>query len=67
MIQIFETANRKLEQFFYIHDIHFARWYRGRDGLTIWVYSLDEEGQRVLEEYQAIIERRREAARRKDI
>lgn len=59
MTQIFETTNRRLENFFFLHDIHFTRWYRGRDGLTVWVYALDAEGLRVLEEYRAIIEKRK--------
>ena len=64
MKQMFETTNRHLEQFFFVHDIRFDRWYRGRDGYTVWVYALDEEGLRVLEEYREII-RRHQAARRK--
>lgn len=54
----FETTSRKLEQFFFLHDIRFTSWYRDRDGLTVWKYTLDDEGWRVLEEYRRIIARR---------
>ena len=54
----FETSNRRLEQFFFAHDVKFISFYRGRDGLTVWVYDLDDEGQRVLEEYRALQARR---------
>ena len=50
----FERSNRRLEQFFFAHDVRFISFYRGRDGLTVWVYELDEEEQRVLEEYRAL-------------
>lgn len=55
---LFETRNRKLEQFFFMHDIHFEAWYRDRDGMTVWKYSLDAEGLQVLEEYRHIVARR---------
>ena len=51
----FETRNRKLEQFFFMHDIQFDSWYRDRDGLTVWKYTLDAEGLQVLEEWRRII------------
>lgn len=54
----FETANRKLEQFFFLHDIHHSGFYKNQDGLTVWMYSLDAEGLRVLEEYRRIVARR---------
>ena len=60
----FETRSRKLEQFLFMHDIHFDAWYRDRDGLTVWKYTLDAEGLMVLEEYRRIIKRRNE--RRKE-
>ena len=59
----FETANRKLEKFFFVHDVRFISYYRGRDGLTVWVYELDEEGRRVLEEYRILAARRQQARR----
>ena len=56
--QPFQTINRKLEQFFYMHDIHFISWHRDRDGYTVWNYQLDADGWRVLEEWRRIIARR---------
>ncbi len=54
----FETYNRKLEQFFFMHGIRFQSWYRDRDGMTVWKYALDEFGMRVLEEWREITARR---------
>lgn len=54
----FETRNRKLEQFLFMHDIHFDSWYRDRDGLTVWKYTLDAEGLQVVEEWRRIVVRR---------
>ena len=54
----FETDNRRLEQFFFFHDIHFISFYKNQDGYTVWTYLLDEEGLRVLEEWRQIVARR---------
>jgi len=54
----FETASRKLEQFFFLHGIHHSGFYKNQDGLTVWMYLLDEEGKRVLEEWREIVARR---------
>ena len=35
----FETCNRRLEQFLFVHDIHFMEWYKNEDGLTIWRFA----------------------------
>lgn len=58
MTRRFETSNRRLEEFFFAHDVRFDRYYRGLDGITVWVYELDTEGQRMLEEYRALQQRR---------
>ena len=55
---LFETANRKLEQFLFMHDIHHTGFYKNMDGMTVWMYSLDEDGRRVLEEWRQIVARR---------
>ena len=55
---LFETRNRRLEQFFFALDIRFDGWHRDRDGVTVWTYRLDEEGLRVLEEWREITARR---------
>lgn len=54
----FKTTSRKLEQFLYVHDILYMYWHKAPDGMTEWVYSLDAEGMRVLEEYRRIVARR---------
>ncbi len=54
----FETTSRKLEQFLFMHDIYFDSWYRDRDGMTVWKYTLDEFGMRVLEEWREVTARR---------
>lgn len=63
----FETSNRRLEQFFFAHDVRFIGSYRGRDGMTVWVYNLDDEGRRVLEEYRALQARRIRRRAREEI
>ena len=59
-IKYFETANRKLEQFLFMHDIMFYRFYTNEDGLTTWVYVETEETRRVVEEFRAIQKKKRE-------
>lgn len=54
----FETASRKLENFFFAHDIFHCGFYKNQDGMTVWMYLLDEEGRRVLDEWRRIIARR---------
>ena len=54
----FETTSRKLEQFFFMHDIFHSGFYKNQNGLTVWIYLLDEEGRRVLEEWREITARR---------
>lgn len=60
----FETTSRKLEQFFFAHDIRHLSFYKNKDGMTVWTYLLDEEGKRVLEEWRRIVARRNQ--RRED-
>lgn len=54
----FETANRKLEQFLFMHDIVHLRWYRNNDNLTVWVYPNNAEVMGVVSEFRAICARR---------
>lgn len=60
----FETRSRKLEQFLFMHDIRFDAWYRDRDGMTVWKYTLDTEGLQVVEEYRCIVYRREQREKR---
>lgn len=34
----FQTANRRLEQFLFLHDIRFDSWHKNEDDMTVWVY-----------------------------
>lgn len=56
----FETCNRRLEQFLFIHDIRFKEWYKNEDGLTCWVYPDNMEIREVVEEFRKLDARRRE-------
>ena len=56
----FETCNRRLEQFLFVHDIRFSEWYRNNDGLTTWVYPDNAELREVVKEFRKLDERRRE-------
>lgn len=54
----FETRNRKLENFLYIHDIHFSHFKKDADNMTVWVYEDTDELRRVVAEFKEISERR---------
>lgn len=55
----YETSNRKLENFLFVHDIFHVRWYKNPiDGLTVWVYDDTHELRRVVAEYMEIALRR---------
>lgn len=60
----FETQNRRLEHFFFLHGIDFEEQFKAPDGMNVWRYCLDEEGRRVLEEWRTI--KARQAAARKE-
>ena len=59
----FKTANQKLEQFLFVHDIRFISFEKNSDGLTEWTYDISAELERVVAEYREIDSRRQ--ARRK--
>ena len=54
----FKTANAKLEQFLFVHDIRFISYEKNSDGLTEWTYLITAELQRVVAEYREIDARR---------
>lgn len=56
----FETTNRALEQFLFLHDIRHTSWYKNEENLTVWVYEKTEETMRVVDEYREICRRRAE-------
>lgn len=55
---IFTTTSRKLEQFLYVHGIQHESWHKNEDGMTAWVYTLNPETRRIIDEYREIIRRR---------
>ena len=57
----FETTNRRLEQFLFAHFIRYSTWYKGADGMTVWVYPSTAEVMRVVAEFRALVEARRNA------
>ena len=58
------TKNRRLEQFYFMHGIDYANFYKDMDdGLTVWEYDDNDENRRILEEFRTAI-RRREAQKR---
>ena len=54
-----ETTSRQLEQYFYMHGIRFTSFYKNQEHLTVWRYSLDDYGQRVLALFQEMTERKK--------
>lgn len=60
LMNTFETCNRRLEQFLFVHDIFFKEWYKNADGLTCWVYADNMETRDVVEEFRKLDARRRE-------
>ena len=61
MYDTFETTNRKLEQFLFVHDIHFEHHYKNDDMMTTWVYRKTSELIRVVREFREIQSRRKTA------
>ena len=54
-----ETTSRGLEKFLWAHGIRSEGCHRDRDGRTVWRYTLDSFGERVLEEWREVLNRRR--------
>lgn len=59
-METYTTANVKIEQFLFVHDIRFISQRVNDDGLTEWTYARTPELARVLAEYREIDARRRE-------
>ena len=57
--KLFQTRNRKLEQFLHFHDIHFITWQKDFDGMTEWLYEPTEELYRVVNEWRDIQQRKK--------
>lgn len=59
MKNLFTTKNRKLEQFLYVHDIHFLTWSKDIDSMTEWLYEPTNELYRVVNEWRDIQQRKK--------
>lgn len=59
MNNLFQTRNRKLEQFLHLHDIHFIAQEKDHEGMNVWKYEQTPEFERVFAEWQEIQERRK--------
>lgn len=58
MNNLFETRNRKLEQFLFLHDIEHIGFRKDADGMTVWQYESTPELKRVVQEFREIQARR---------
>lgn len=54
MAETFVTANVKLEQFLFIHDIKFISFHKNDDMMTEWVYAKTPELEETVEEFRRI-------------
>ena len=56
----FETMNRKLEQFLFMHGINHIGQYKSVDGLNVWIYEKTPRFDSVVAEYRSIwVDKRR--------
>lgn len=58
--ELFQTRNRRLEQFLYIHDIRFVSCIKDHEGMTVWLYEPTPELNSVVKEWREI-QKRKEA------
>lgn len=56
----FDTVNRKLEQFLYVHDVFHSDIYKTEDGMTVWCYRDTPRLREVVAEYKEIVKQRKE-------
>lgn len=54
MNNIFQTTNRKLENFLYLHKIHHVGQMKNEDGMNVWLYSVTPRFTEVLNEFKSI-------------
>lgn len=57
--KIFETTNRKLEQFLYMHEILHIGSRTNEDTYTVWQYEDTPELHATIQEFKVIQEKRR--------
>jgi len=58
--KIFETTNRKLEQFLYMHEILHIGSRTNEDTYTVWQYEDTPELHEIIREFKTVQEKRRQ-------
>ena len=53
--EIFNTCNRRLEQFLFAHDIMYISCEKNADNMTVWSYRQTPELNRVVNEWRDIV------------
>lgn len=53
----FETTNRKLENFLYMHGIFAEKMSKSEDGLTVWGYRRTDYFEEIFNEFKAVTAR----------
>lgn len=56
---MYETTNRRLEQYLFMNGISYVGIRKNDDGMTVWQYEQDEWFERVISLWRALIERKR--------
>ena len=52
--RIFKTANRRLENFLFLHHIHFFDQKKSDDGMNEWYYIVTPQFKKVYQEYREL-------------
>ena len=52
--RIFKTANRRLENFLFLHRIHFFDQKKNDDDMTEWYYIVTPQFRKVYQEYREL-------------
>ena len=55
---MFQTTNRHLENFLFMHRINFHTWFKNESGDTVWIYRITDELTNAINEYRALYPRR---------
>ena len=52
--QVFKTANRRLEQFLFLHRVFFFDQKKSDDGMNEWCYIVTPQFRKVYQEYREL-------------
>ena len=53
-MKYFETTDRRLEQFLFVHHIHFSHQRKDDYSRNVWVYPFSPHLRRVVREYRCL-------------